>query len=109
MTNIDVQAWINFATPIAVIVAAVLQRLATNKIDAKADTIVSKTDTNNIKTDVLNGKVDQVHTLTNDQMSKMVAKVAELQGIINNNTATHLDAKLADIKQTILDNTKKVP
>jgi hypothetical protein len=77
---------LQFATPFAVIVAAVYQQMISNKVLAKQQKVETK--------------VDEVHTLTNDRMSKMMVEVADLKAQLAKNQISSMDDRLKRIEES---------
>jgi len=75
----DATTAVQFATPIAVIIAAIYQQFTANQIKEK---------------------VDEVHVLTNDRMSKMMAEVSDLKEKLAQNQISSMDDRLKRIEDS---------
>lgn len=81
---VDSTTVLQFATPIAVIIAAVYQQIISKRVLAKQTNV--------------EGKVDQVHVLTNDRMSAMMAEVSDLKAQLARNQISGMDERLQRIE-----------
>ena len=81
---IDSNTAIQFATPVAVIVAAIYQQMIANKVLTKQKEVGEK--------------VEQVHTLTNSRMSDMLKEVADLKEQLAHNQISSLNDRLERIE-----------
>ncbi len=83
---IDSTTAIQFSTPVAVIIAAIYQQMIANKVLTKQKEVGER--------------VDEVHVLTNDRMTKMITEIADLKEQLAHNQISSMDERLSRIEAT---------
>lgn len=81
---IDGNKALEFATPAAVIIAAILQRWDASKAAAQSK--------------IVKDKVEEVHGLTNSRMSALMEEVKNLKDKLSHNQISNIDDRLSRIE-----------
>lgn len=95
---VDASTAMQFATPIAVIIGAILNHLNARKADIQAVKAATERQDAASKQQVISAKVDEVHTLTNSRLSELMTEVADLKEKLAHNQISSMDDRLSRIE-----------